>query len=139
MNNSIGIIIVAHAPMAGALYAGARHCSQSLEHVRTLDVDPDTPPEQTEASVLTLIEEVDTGAGCLVLTDIVGATPSNASARAAARARAQGRSVEVLTGANTPMLLRALTYRCLPLEEAAERALAGAQKAMLRLDVNEQD
>lgn len=134
---SIGILIVAHAPMAEALYAGGTHCFQWLERVRALDVLPAMPPEETEARVLALIEEVDSGSGTLILTDIVGSTPSNVAARAAARARAQGRAVEVLAGANTPMLLRALTYRNLPLEEATRRALAGGQQAMLRIDINE--
>jgi len=131
---NIGIVIVAHSPMASALYAGASHCYQSLRNVRALDILPSTAPEESEEQVARLIDEVDSGAGVLVLTDIVGATPSNVATRAADAARRGGRVVEVLAGANTPMLLRALTYRNLPVTEAARRALAGGQQAMLRID-----
>jgi PTS system ascorbate-specific IIA component len=40
----------------------------------------------------------------------------------------------VLAGLNTPMLLRALTYRSLPLAETREKALAGGVQGVLRVD-----
>jgi PTS system ascorbate-specific IIA component len=40
----------------------------------------------------------------------------------------------VLAGLNTPMLLRALTYRGLPLAETREKALAGGVQGVLRVD-----
>ena len=62
-------------------------------------------------------------------TDLIGATPANIAKRAVADAQAQGIQCCVLAGLNTPMLLRALTYRNLPLAETREKALAGECRA----------
>lgn len=131
---NVGIVIVAHSPMASALYAGGCHCFQAQPGVLVYDVPPSDSPEAAQAAVHALIQEADLGAGVLVLTDIVGASPANAASRAAHSARQAGHAVTLLAGANTPMLLRAITYRNLPLEDMAERALAGGQQAMLRVD-----
>lgn len=132
---NVGIVIVAHAPMATALQAGGNHCFPDMPNVLVWDVDRADSPEATQQRVRRLIEQADSGAGVLVLTDIVGASPSNAATRAAELALQEGQGVAMLAGANTPMLLRALTYRNLPLEEVTQRALAGGQQAMLRVEV----
>lgn len=133
---NVGIVIVAHAPMASALQAGGSHCFPDMPGVFAYDVDASDSPEATQQAVCMLIERADNGAGVLVLTDIVGASPSNAATRAVHVAQQAGQGVAMLAGANTPMLLRALTYRNLPLEEVAQRALAGGQQAMLRVEVS---
>ncbi|MCK9511082.1 MAG: PTS mannose transporter subunit IIA [Pigmentiphaga sp.] len=130
---NVGIVIVAHAPMASALYAGGVHCFQSQPGILTYDVSPSDSPEASSNVILQRIEKADTGAGVLVLTDIVGASPANAAAMAAERARRNGHGVTLLAGANTPMLLRAITYRNLPLEDMADRVLAGGHQAILRI------
>ena len=50
-----------------------------------------------------------------------------------ADAQAQGIQCCVLAGLNTPMLLRALTYRNLPLAETREKRWRGVQ-GVLRVD-----
>ncbi len=131
---SVGIVIVAHAPMASALYACGCHVLHAQKGVLLYDVGAENDPAVSEAAVVSLIEQADTGAGVLVLTDLLGATPSNVATQAAAVARHAGHAVTLLAGANTPMLLRAITYRELGLEEVARRAMAGAKDAVLRVD-----
>ncbi len=130
---NVGIVIVAHAPMASALYAGGVHCFQSQPGVLLYDVALSDCPDTVQALILDLIQQADSGAGVLVLTDIIGASPANAAGRAAEAARRGGHAVTLLAGANTPMLLRALTYRSLPLEDVTDRALAGGHQAMMRV------
>ncbi len=62
------------------------------------------------------------------------ATPANIAKRAVAQAQTEGLTCCVLAGLNTPMLLRALTYRGLSLAETREKALAGGVQGCLRVD-----
>ena len=59
-----------------------------------------------------------------------GATPGNVATRLADTEQ----QVEVLAGVNLPMLLRAVCYRGRRLPEVAEKALAGGQQGMLKVD-----
>ncbi len=131
---NVGIVIVAHAPMASALYAGGAHCFPGQSRVLLHDVVLSESPERTRQVIHDLIEEADTGAGVLVLVDIVGASPSNAAEAAARQAREAGHAVSLVAGANTPMLLRAITYRSLPLADVVDRVLAGGHQAILRIE-----
>lgn len=131
---NVGIVIVAHEPMASALYACGCHVLHAQKGVLIYDVGAENDPSVSQAAVVRLIQEADAGAGVLVLTDMLGATPSNVATEAAVVARNTGHAVALLAGANTPMLLRAITYRELSLEEVARRAMAGAKDAVLRVD-----
>lgn len=73
-----------------------------------------------------LAADLDEGDGLLVLTDLYGSTPSNIANALAGRHR-----VRVLTGVNLPMLVRALNYAQLPLDELARKALSGAQDGVV--------
>jgi len=130
----IGIVLVAHAPLASALADCARHALGQLERVAIYDVLADEDPDADAARLSQVIAQADDGSGVLVLTDLVGATPSNVACRASKLARGRGTACEVLAGANVPMLLRVLNYRDLPLAQAGARALAGASQGVLRVD-----
>lgn len=132
--NAVGIVIVAHEPMASALYACGCHVFACEREVLTFDVGSRQEPSVSEAAVLERIYQADTGSGVLVLTDIMGATPANVARRAAQTANGSGVRTEVVAGANMSMLLRALTYRSLPLADVTERVLAGGRQAVMRLD-----
>ena len=70
--------------------------------------------------------------GTLILTDIIGATPANVAAKVAQLPELTA-PVQVLTGVNLPMLLRAISHRTESLSELAEKALQGGQQGVLRL------
>jgi PTS system ascorbate-specific IIA component len=71
---------------------------------------------------------MDDGAGVLVLTDIIGATPCNCTLAFCVPGK-----VEVVAGVSLPMLLRAISYRHNTLDSVAEMALAGGQRGMCRV------
>lgn len=121
----IGVLLIAHAPLASALAGAARHvyaCApeRAEAQVRVLDVAPDADVAATIAAARALIAAIDGGTGVLVLTDALGATPGNVAAQLV-----QGERVAVLAGVNLPMLLRALCYRDGSLADTAAKALAG--------------
>ena len=129
----IGLLLIAHAPLASALAAAARHvytCSPEAaeSRLRVFDVPADADPAQAVAHARALLREVDAGQGVLVLTDAFGATPANIAAQLAERDR-----VAVITGANLPMLLRALCYRQGTLADTADKALAGGTQGVVRV------
>jgi len=131
-----GIVIVVHAPLGDAMHELASHVLGDVvaDTLAVHDIQPDDRPDGTSPGVLADILRVDRGEGVLVLTDLIGATPANIAKRAVADAQAQGVRCCVLAGLNTPMLLRALTYRHLPLAETREKALAGGVQGCLQVD-----
>ena len=127
------IVIIAHAPLASAFRACAQHVFPGCEqHVVALDVQPNTPPEETaDQARIMLSQQRAAGAnGVLILTDIFGATPSNV-----AKALTDGLTTRLITGINLPMLLRAITYRHENLSTLVERALAGGAQGVMQVAV----
>ncbi len=106
----VGILVIAHAPLASALSQCAEHvytCEPNARReLRALDVDSSADLAHTVAQARELVREVDRGEGVLILTDAFGATPGNVAAQLAESER-----VAVLAGVNLPMLLRAVCYR----------------------------
>jgi PTS system ascorbate-specific IIA component len=129
----VGLLIIAHEPLASALASCAKHVytcdsERAQGHVRTLDVLPNTDAETTLAQARALVDEVDSGSGVLVLTDVLGGTPGNIAARLA-----DPRRVAVVAGVNLPMLLRALCYRDGKLAETVEKAVAGGTQGIMQV------
>jgi PTS system ascorbate-specific IIA component len=98
------------------------------EHLESLDVVADQDPEEVRRLAREAIARMDDGAGVLVLTDIIGATPCNCTLAFCVPGK-----VEVVAGVSLPMLLRAISYRHNTLDRVAEMALAGGQRGMCRV------
>ncbi|WP_345251347.1 PTS sugar transporter subunit IIA [Pigmentiphaga soli] len=129
-----GVVIVAHAPLASSLLSCATHVFGTVSDVVAYDVGADDDPGKTLDAVRNRIAAVDRGEGVLVLTDVVGATPSNQADKAAHLANDAGIPTSVVAGTNLPMLLRALTNRHLPLDETVQRVLDGGAHAILEME-----
>lgn len=124
-----GLLLIAHAPLASALKAVAEHtfpnCAPQLS---VLDVTPDMSADDVEAAARALLA-AGGHAEALVLTDVFGATPSNAAQRLGSE------SVRVLTGVNVPMLWRSLCYANEPLENLVQRAQQGGTAGIVLADL----
>jgi PTS system mannose-specific IIA component len=132
----VGIVIVAHTPVASAMLGFAEHTFGVVpERVRAVDIPP---YEDTKASfdrVMKAAYGVSTGSGVLILTDVMGATPANVASKLEALGPLSGLNspVVVLAGLNLPMLMRCISHRGEGLEELARKALQGGQNGILRL------
>ncbi len=132
----VGIVIVAHTPVASAMLGFAEHVFGVLpERVRAVDIPP---YEDTKASfdrVLKAAYGVNNGQGVLILTDVMGATPANVASKLEALGPLSGLNspVVVLAGLNLPMLMRCISHRGESLEGLAHKALQGGQNGILRL------
>lgn len=124
----IGILLVAHAPLATALKACAEHVYGALDFVEAIDVPGECDLIHLDEQLRAALVRLDSGHGVVVMTDIFGATPANAATRLAAAGK-----VAVLAGVNTPMLLRTISYRHLHLEPLVEKAVGGATQGVMRI------
>jgi PTS system ascorbate-specific IIA component len=130
----VGILLIAHRPLASAFALGVAHVycaaapARAAQGLRALDVAPDADVVEMVAAARALAAEIDDGAGVLVLTDVFGATPGNVASELALSGR-----IAVLAGLNLPMLLRAVCYRDNPLPALVEKALAGALHGVLQV------
>jgi PTS system ascorbate-specific IIA component len=117
----IGIIVITHGSIGAELIAAAQHtfgCPPT--RLEAFAVSSKDSCEQLEAALRSRIQALDEGDGVLLLTDIYGATPANVASRTIVSGR-----VEMVGGVNLPMLLRALNYRNLPLQDLVNKALSG--------------
>ncbi|MBC7549267.1 MAG: PTS fructose transporter subunit IIA [Polaromonas sp.] len=125
-----GILILAHAPLASALRQCVLHVfPDNSAGLAALDVQPNTPPEETLAQARIMLGQLGT-ANALVLVDVFGATPCNV-----AQKLIDGVHSKLITGINLPMLLRCVTYRHEPLDALVARALAGATQGVMQVAI----
>ena len=125
------ILIIAHAPLAHALRECALHVfPDCADSVAALDVQPHQPPEESLAQARILLEQLGTDS-TLVLTDVFGATPCNVAQRLVDGVRSR-----LVTGANLPMLLRAVSYRAEPLDLVVNRAVVGGTQGVMQVAIS---
>ena len=116
-DTAVGIIIAAHTDYAAALLRTAECILGPLGDCTSISVDVTLDVAETVQRLNDASRLLDKGAGVLILTDMFGGTPTNLSL-----ALLTHRKVEVVTGVNLPMLLKAFSARSLPLRELAELA-----------------
>jgi PTS system ascorbate-specific IIA component len=132
----VGIVIVAHTPVASAMLGFIEHTFGDLpERIRAVDIPPHEDIKVSFERVLEAANGVNTGKGVLILTDVMGATPANVASKIESVGHSIGLTsqVIVLTGLNLPMLMRCVSNRGEELEELAHKALVGGQHGILRL------
>jgi len=130
----IGVLIVTHGDIGKSLLASAAQIlNDEPPLTATLGVSRNDDPEDLILRVKRLLEQLDTGDGVLVLTDIFGATPGNVIARVLEDGRVEG-----VSGLSLPMLLRVLTSRDgstnLSLKGAVKRALSGGTEGVVHMN-----
>lgn len=123
----IGILIVAHGSLADSLVECAVHVLGTRPPgLATLDFTGHADPDERQKVLQARLDALQQGDGVLVLVDMYGATPSNTLCRQLEPARVEG-----VTGANLPMLLKALNYReTLALPELVKRIVEGGRNSI---------
>ena len=122
----IGILIIAHAPLANALRECALHVfPDCASGVLAVDVLPHDAPETTLADARRAMAQL--GADeVLLLSDVFGATPCNVAQQLNDSAQTR-----LVAGANLPMLLRSVCYRHESLDQLVTRAQAGGTQGVM--------
>jgi mannose PTS system EIIA component len=73
----IGLVLVSHGRLAEELRSAMEHVVGHQDGVATVCIFPEDTMESRREDIRGAIAKVDTGDGVVVLTDIMGGTPSN--------------------------------------------------------------
>jgi PTS system mannose-specific IIA component len=121
----IGLVLVTHGRLAEELRHAMEHVVGPQRGVATVCIGPEDDIESRRADIRASIHAVDEGDGVVVLTDILGGTPSNL----AMSLLDQRPDVEVIAGVNLPLLVKLAKVRgSEPLAEAVDHARAAGRK-----------
>jgi len=121
----IGVVVATHGKLAEEMIRTAEAVVGKLAQVAPVSVvatEPDIRGQLKEA-----IKSVDTGEGVLLLTDLLGGSPTNLCVSFVSE-----RKVEIVTGVNLPMLLKLDVLRASgkPIAAVAHDVAEAGQKAI---------
>jgi PTS system mannose-specific IIA component len=102
----VGILVVSHGKLADALISSVQFLVGNLERVKGISIWPRDRKEEVKDRIQKGVGEVDDGHGVVILTDLLGGTPTNLSLSVL-----EDEKVEVVTGVNLPMLLTLSSYQ----------------------------
>ena len=126
----IGIVIVAHGGLAREYLSAVEHVVGPQQGMRAIAIEDDHNRARKQAEICAAADDVDTGQGVVVVTDMFGGSPSNLSLMACA-----GSGRRIVYGANLPMLIKLAKSRDLPVAEAVSAALEAGRKYINSLDL----
>jgi PTS system mannose-specific IIA component len=120
----IGLVLVTHGRLAEELRHAMEHVVGPQRAVATVCIGPDDDMEDRRQDIRASIAQVNQGDGVVVLTDILGGTPSNLAISLADR-----KTVDVIAGVNLPLLVKLAKIRgSEPLATAVAHATAAGRK-----------
>jgi PTS system mannose-specific IIA component len=98
----IGLVVATHGNLGAELLASAQMIIGPVLNARSVSINQENSMEDIRDAIDKAIKEVSSDdAGVIIVTDMFGGTPANVS-----MTFLEPQSVEVLTGANLPMLLK---------------------------------
>lgn len=129
----IGLVLVTHGRLGDEMLNTLQHVCGIQEKTRTVPIGPDDDMERRREDVFEAVRAVNSGKGVVVVTDMFGGTPCNLALSIIDRAKAEARAeVDVLAGANLPMLVKLASVRkALPLDEAIAEAREAGRKYII--------
>lgn len=123
----IGIVICCHGEMGEGMRNATEIIVGPQEQLQVVSVKPGDGGNDILEALKKAIAKVDSGSGVLLLTDLFGGTPTNISCALLGEA-----DIEVVTGFNLPLLIKAITGRqdVLDIGELARNATEYGQRHM---------
>ena len=119
----IGVVIVAHGGLAREYLAAVEHVVGHQEGIVAVSIGAEDDRSAKQEEILKASNDVDTGDGVVVVTDMFGGSPSNLSLLACNPADRR-----ILYGANLPMLIKLAKSRQKPVGDAVKDALSAGRK-----------
>lgn len=99
-------MLITHGDLARAFIETAEEIVGRLERIAWVCIKERHRVDEIRKELEKAIKKVDTGYGVLIMTDMLGGTPSNLALTFLKKGK-----VEVLTGINLPMVLKLATCR----------------------------
>lgn len=119
----IGIVIVAHGGLAQEYLAAVEHVVGHQPRMAAISIEADHNRDAKQDEICAKADQVDTGQGVVIVTDMFGGSPSNLSLRAC---RPENR--RIVYGANLPMLIKLAKSRDKSVPDAVRAALDAGRK-----------
>lgn len=114
----IGLLIITHCELGKEFINAAEFIVGRIDAADTISITQSLESKQIRNMIEEKIAALDQGDGVLILTDMFGGTPSNIGL-----SFLNEENVEVLTGANLPMVIAMVQNRAnLNLKDLAEKA-----------------
>jgi PTS system mannose-specific IIA component len=102
----IGRVLVTPGGLAAEFRSALEHVVGVQSQIETVSIGPDDDVECRRRDIIDAVRKVDDGAGVILLTDMFGGTPSNLAISVM-----ESGKVEVIAGANLPMLIKLASVR----------------------------
>tara|TARA_B100001564_G_scaffold334337_1_gene322743 strand:+ start:807 stop:1187 length:381 start_codon:yes stop_codon:yes gene_type:complete len=125
---SVGILIITHSDIGKQMLLTATSVfGSSPFRTELLSVDNYDQPNDVIELGKKYVNFLDTGSGVLVLTDIIGTTPSNIAKSI------NHQNIEVVAGLNLSMILNVFNYPNHSLKKLAKKAIEGGVDGIMIL------
>ena len=119
----IGIVIVAHGGLAQEYLSAVEHVVGRQSGMAAVSIAADHNRDDKQCEICRVADDVDTGQGVVIVTDMFGGSPSNLSLRAC-----QPQNRRIVYGANLPMLIKLAKSRGKSVPDAVRVALEAGRK-----------
>ena len=127
-NMKVGILLVTHSDIGKQLLLTAISVfGKNPFQVELLSVDNYDQPNDVKELAEKYVKFLDNGAGVLVLTDIIGTTPSNIASSI------NHKKIKVVAGLNLSMILNVFNYPEDSLDQLSIKALEGGIQGVSRI------
>lgn len=122
----VSILIITHGNIGQSILDIATRIIGSVPMpVKAIDIDMNANSDALLTEINNIGNNINTGDGVLILTDLFGATPSNIISSTDIQ------DCIVVAGINLPMLLRVMNYHSLPLYELSDKAVDGGKDGIM--------
>ena len=126
---SVGILILSHAGIGSSLLGTAiKTIPDCPLPIKLFTIERDSDPDETLEHINLLLEELDTGKGVLILTDLYGSTPCNVAMACTGQDK-----VTAVAGLNLSMLIKVMNYPELGLAELTDKAVKGGLEGVKQI------
>ena len=124
----VGILLVTHSDIGKQLLLTATSVfGKNPFQVELLSVDNYDQPNDVRELAEKYVKFLDNGAGVLVLTDIIGTTPSNIASSI------NHKKIKIVAGLNLSMILNVFNYPEDSLDQLSTRALEGGMQGVSKI------
>ena len=124
----VGILLITHSDIGTQLLLTATSVfGKNPFQVELLSVDNYDQPNDVKELAEKYVKFLDNGAGVLVLTDIIGTTPSNIASSI------NYEKIKVVAGLNLSMILNVFNYPDVSLDQLSTKALEGGMEGVSKI------
>ncbi len=125
----ISIVVIAHSEIANSFAYCVEHIlAKRVDCLHILAVRKTEDTDDVYFRARELIDKVSHDNDVLILADLFGATPCNIAQKLVVKGK-----VELITGLNLSMLIRAITYSKSDLATALAKSLEGAKSGIIHI------